>query len=260
MPADEVPPCFVQLGRFGDLILLLPAFKEWADRMGVPTPVVTCNEFASVLQGCSYVSPIILNMHWHNQLGEAVNYARSQYPNVVVTQLHGAGWRAEPDDLPSFSLSMWRRTGLLELYGELLPVFDRRNKFFESQLVKQFRRNKPLLLVNYASWTSTLHCEQHVQRVISGFAHKFDIVNTSFVKAPRCFDLLGLMDAAAGLVTVDTMTLHLAAASKVPYVAFVRDDAQSGSIPKGNCELVIGYSQVEKRLHELVETLNRWAG
>jgi len=83
-------------------------------------------------------------------------------------------------------------------------------------------------------------------------------VNLNACNAYRVFDLLGLMDRAVGLLTVDTMTLHLAAASKIPYIAYTRDDGQAGSIPKGNCVANIGYSQAVNQLGKTMEIVKSW--
>jgi ADP-heptose:LPS heptosyltransferase len=67
------------------------------------------------------------------------------------------------------------------------------------------------------------------------------------------------MDRAVGLLTVDTMTLHLAAACRIPYIAYTRSDGQSGSIPKGNCVANIGYSKVHERMGMMLEIVKSWA-
>lgn len=254
------PPTFIQLGRFGDLILLLPAFKEWRDRTGYPTPVITTVQFGSVLEGASYVQATLMDMHWYHDLKRIISMARAHNPQVIVTQLHGADFSAVPDSLPSFSISMWHKTGLAGLYYELPLVFDQRDRVREQQLIEGFvNRKKPLLLVCFESYTSPFDGEKEIMSLLHSMGDKFQILRTSAVKAHRVFDLLGLMDIAAGMITIDTMTLHLAAASKMPYVAFIRSDGQSGSIPKGNCVLKIGYHEAHKRMHDLACVLDEWS-
>jgi hypothetical protein len=254
------PPTFVQLGRFGDLILLLPAFKEWRDRTGVPTPVISTMDFGTVLEGVSYVQATLMNMNWHHDLKAVMSMSRAHNPNVIVTQLHGAGFSAEPDSLASFSLSMWQKTGLLDLYHELPLVFDLRNPVREKQLIESFvKPGKRLLLVCFDSYTSPFDFQNQVMQMIHSMGDRFQILRTSAVKAHRVFDLLGLMDIAVGMITIDTMTLHLAAASPMPYIAYTRSDGQSGSIPKGNCVLKIGYNQALDKLRDVAMVLDEWA-
>lgn len=252
---------FFQMGRYGDIILLLPAFKEWATRIGHPVTVFTSTEFGNVFEGVSYVQPVLLKQDWWHQTKEALTVARRRCPDVIRTQLHGAGVESVPDNLASFSLSMWDRAGLLPLYKKLPLVFDRRNPLREMVLLKKVKRtDKPLLLYNVNSWTSHLATAPELTKAIKGLASRFEIVDIGSLVAARIFDLLGLFDVAAGLVTIDTASLHLAAASKMPYIAIVRDEPpQSGSIPKGNCVLKVGYGRVLNKLSEITSTIEGWA-
>jgi hypothetical protein len=238
----------------------LPAFKEWRDRTGLPVQVISSMEFGTVLEGVSYVQATLMQVHWHHDLKAVVSMTRARNPNAICTQLHGAAVSAVPDSLPSFSLTMWQRTGMLPLYNELPLVFDLRNRQREQQLVDGFfAKRKPLLLVCFESYTSPFDWERNIMEMLHALGDKFQILKTSVVKAHRVFDLLGLMDVAAGMITIDTMTLHLAAASSMPYIAFVRGDGQSGSIPKGNCVLKIAYHDVPNRMMEIAAVLDQWA-
>lgn len=257
----EEPKAFFQMGRFGDLILLMPAYKEWADRTGRQVVVFTSKEFGTVFEGVSYVKPVLLDHNWHLRAGDALRFARSIYPHVIRTQLHGVGLvPATPDTLASFSLSMWERAGLLDRYNDLPLVFDRRSVEREKELVKQWKKtDKPMLLVNFDGRTSPLpSADQFIRSLCQKFGGEFEFVNTNEVRAYRIFDLLGLMDIAAGLITIDTATVHLAAGGKCPYIAIVRDDGQGGSIPKGKVALKVGYSQAIARLPEIFSVMEGW--
>jgi len=249
------PPAFVQLGRTGDLILLMPAWQAWAEYTGTPTKVVSTREFGTVLEGASYIAPTLLDIDWRS-VREAAAIASKLSPFVVVTQLHGHGWSPpHPDSLASYSLTMWQRTGFLRHYATLPLTFDNRSAKREATLLRRYvRGRRPLLLVNLDSWTSPVR--NRVRRLITELLDVFaaEVVNLNKARAERAHDQLALMDIAAGMITCDTMPLHLAAASTMPYVALVRDDGQSGSVPKGNCVLSIGYSEVLDRLPEIEQT------
>lgn len=252
---------FFQMGRYGDLILLLPAFQEWYRRTGFPTAVVTSQEFGSVFDGVSYVKAIKLPHNWHLEAGLALQYGQKLFPNIQRIQLHGVGLPpATPDSLASYSLSMWERAGLLDQYHWLPLVFDRRSPEREAALVKKWRKtDKPLLLVNFDGATSPYRDHlKFVAELCQRFADRFEFLNTNEARGYRIYDLLGLMDVAAGLITIDTATLHLAAAAKCPYIALVRDDGQAGSIPKGNVALKVGYSEAMRRFPEIVATMDSW--
>lgn len=266
MFSDEDPrqeaPVFVQPGRYGDLILLLPAFRLWSIMCGKAVRVFTAMEFASVLEGASYVEPYPLSLHWMGDTYRFVEIAKKMHPWVICTQLHGQGLNCVPDSFPSFSMTMWNRTGLRQLYHTLPLIFDRRNLEREAALAKRLGiglTNKPVLAYNLEGDTSPLPRKELLHSaMIDRLREKFHLINLGPVRATRIYDILGLYDRAAVLVTIDTATLHLAPASKVPYIALTRDDGsgQSGSIPKGNCVLKVGYSQMPNQLNNIIDTIN----
>lgn len=247
------PPCFVQLGRYGDLIMLLPAFKFYADKFGAPVPVFVGKDFASVLDGASYVKPIVVSC----ELEEAATIARKSYPQVIVTQLNGKKTHPQPDSLKSYAETMWHRTGLLGEYSKMLPVFDQRRKREEEKLVKaHVKDDRPIVLVNFAGNTSPFQSPE----LLSELRKRTDIqlIDLKEVRASRVFDLLGLFDIAAGMITIDTMTLHLAAASQMPYVALLADHGKSASVPKGNCRMSVGYSKVRENVGKIMMEVGSW--
>lgn len=263
-PVQE-PAAFFQMGRYGDLILLMPLFKEFADRTGQPTICVTSKQFGTVLEGASYVEPVFMDvkMDWHARAGEALALAKQRFPNIIRTQNHGNGWHTEPDKLPSYSISSWARAGLtLEDYKRLPLVFDQRSPEREALLVRTWKRSsKPLLLLCFDAVTSPLpatHMSMMIRAMAPLWKH-FEVVNTNEVRAHRLYDLLGLFDVAAGLVTLDTAPLHLAAASNVPVLNYVRDDSQAGSIPKNNAFATIGYSRAATEIPKMLAVLGGWA-
>lgn len=257
-PDYSNPPAFVQMGRFGDLILLLPAFKAWADRSGKRTVVVTSREFGTVLEGASYVQPVMMKFSWY-EAGQARNWAQAHFKRVIVTQLHGSDIPTIPDDLKSYSFSMWNRTGLLDEYDSLPLVFDQRVKSREESLIKSYTEpRKPIILTKFDGWTSPFDGAAAIRSRLQYWNQQFQFVDLDKVHAHRLFDLLGLLDIATGLITGDTFTIHLAPASTVQYIAFTRDDGQSGSVPKGQCVLQIGYSQWEKQIHAFDLQMELW--
>ncbi len=201
----------------------------------------------------------MLNYSWYD-VGKAQMWAMGKYPRVIVTQLHGTGIHTVPDDLPSYSLSMWRKTGLEDEYHMLPLTFDQRNPNREKNLIAQTLTNpKPVILMKFDAWTSPFDESNHVKACMREMlSDRFQLIDLDKVVAQRVYDLLGLFDMAVGLVTVDTMCLHLAAASNVEYVAFVRDDGQSGSIPKGNCVLSIGYRQWHEQRFAFELQMKMW--
>lgn len=261
--------CFVHLGKFGDIIIMLPAFKAVADEMGRPPIVMVSNIYHSVFEGVSYVKPWIVNHHWWGGIGEARRLAESQgFQPIVVKWWDEPGAKPPPiregektvrvkfrgeerevaaSEWDSYQSSQWRYAGFtVQQMMDWPLIFDRRNPDREAMLRKRlFKTDKPKLLVSLSmDGTSPFWNRVPVTKLINQhFAH-CEIVEIWKIKAFRIFDLLGLYDHAAGMITSDTATLHLAPASRIPYMAFVNDGG-GGSVPRGNCVASIRYHDVQ---------------
>lgn len=269
--------CFVHLGKFGDIMIMLPAFKRVAEELGNPVVCVVAEEFASIFEGVSYVKSIPLKVGWWSGIAKAKEIARKMgYEPIVIKwwdepnaqppmplepgktitlKIHGKLRTVNARDWDSFQASQWRYAGFtMDQMMKWPMVFDRRNTFREQDLRhRYFKTDRPKLLVNLSkSGTSPFRESLQAQSLLH-ISH-MEIVRLDAIKAHRIFDLLGLYDHAQGLVTSDTATLHLAAASKIPYIAFINNGG-SGSIPKGNCILSIRYGQVQQKLGEYIEAL-----
>lgn len=280
---EKGPAAFCILGRYGDIIQLLPAFKAIHDRTGQPPIVVSSTDYSSVYDGVSYVKPFPINGNWYMQIPFARDLARQHFGSCVVLpwwhetdrrdeicreqesdcitvlQSHGRNWGVDMHKNPNYGTSMWWRAGFTPEEMMTLPlVFDKRSEDRERRLVEPFQKfNKPLLLYNFAGQSSPFAAVPEVMRVISQFNHKFKMVDLGSLMAYRIYDLLGLMDAAAGMITIDTATLHMAPASKVPYFAYIVD-GWSQSVPKGNVKGRAFYSEATRpeKLQELHNYLN----
>lgn len=275
--------CFIQLGRFGDLILLLPAFKALFDRAGAKPIVVVSKEYETVLDGVSYVRRTAVDCHWWRGMAQARQVATEFFKiPVIIPQwwnsdkpavppearghhpvtCHGKNFFLNLSQCPNFMFSMWQQCGFTQEEMMRLPVvFDQRDAEREKALVKKARgqKKKPLLLVNWMGVSSPFAAMPEYMRVIHRFEERFNIVNLGLIKAERIYDLLGLYEAAAGLITIDTATLHLAGAGNIEYVAFTKS-GWSGSVPKGKCVLEIKYDGAEGHAEKLMPILERWAG
>lgn len=234
-----IPVIAVQLGRIGDIINLLPACRH----LNIEH-LLCCNEFAVALKGQSYVQ----HVEWvesHENLPQAVEYAKTIADDVRVTQLHGFGREHFPiRTRPSWVMDQWDRLqpGFGDRWGEFPLVFDMRDTEAEQALYTEKATDKPMLLVNLVSRSSSFDycggpgkCDE-VMNHLAQYS-TFNIVNLGELRLERYCDLLGLYERAAGLITADTATLHLARA--VPSLAvfqFTRPDP--------DCSPVIQSSQL----------------
>lgn len=276
----KTPRVLVQLGRFGDIIQMLPAFKAMKDRMGENPILVVSGDYASVLEGVSYVTPWIVPLSWPNGTAAARGIAQVEYPEAIslqfwndaksqfasevsrqarILQCHGENWCVDTEKYPDYGTAMWVKAGFTREDMLALPlVFDRRDTQRETELARLWLHpTRPNLLVNWSGISSPFPWVPEYQRVLSKYRSRFNFVDISNLRATRIYDLLGLYDRAVGLLTIDTATLHLAPASKVAYVSFTRRD-WSRSVPKGNCILDIGYNEGQQRLPEFERVLQTW--
>lgn len=211
---------YVHLGRFGDIINTLPLLKRIAEEESKPRLVVAA-KYASVLDGVSYVEPVI----WHGEFEDlrgALDFVRGWDTRPTNLQVYGR-------DMPmtrhtgSFVLEQWHRAGRALEWG--LPlVFDRRDQVRERALVKAYKGPLPLVLVSTAGFSSPFKMGERLLNTLRdelmGIA---DVVDLNQVQCERIYDLLGLYDAAACLVAIDSAHQHLAHGSAVPVVALSTD-------------------------------------
>lgn len=257
-PSQKRELCVVALGRYGDIVNVLPVCRELAMRGEAPALMVA-EQFKDVLDGVGYVEPEVFAGSF-TDVKEAVRLAQSKYDRVLVGQVNSRNVGVNTE-CNSFSEEAWRQMGFREEYGRLPLVFDRRDSEREEQLVKTHRKTaKPLLLVNCAGKSSPFQAAPLLLNHLSKkWGETFEVLDLSTVKAHRVYDLLALMDVAACLITIDTATLHLAAGSHVPMIALLSETPTlwHGSKPKPETLLARRYSEVPERLHEIDAVLEK---
>ncbi len=257
-PAAKLAHAFVQLGRFGDIINILPLLKWHADQAGAPVHLVVAETYLDVVSGVSYVRGhgfpgAFEDLH----LGEA--WALERFERITTTQVYGrklvygrvAG---------SFCKEAWARAGHLDKFGTLPLVFDRRDPVREEQLWQRTMReqrgrpDRPTILISLGGFSSPFpHADALWNRMQRKFAASCNVIDLRRVKAAAIFDLLGLFDRAAALVAIDTATLHLARASEVPLIALITDGPTPwhGSVPKKEAKLSLKYGEYLGRAQEV---------
>lgn len=255
-PAANLP--FIQLGRYGDIILLLPAMKYIHDTTGQRPKLICSTQYASVLDGVSYVEAIPLQVDWWTGMTAAQEFSKSNYGGSITLQCHsGTNWNVDRKNWDSYMTSMLHRTGVPLFLLEQLPlVFDQRNAEREKKLIPN-TGGKPIIVINTAGNSSPFPFAGQLMDMMSGFRSRAEIVDIGPIRCERIYDLLGLMDAAVGSVHIDTATLHLAHACARPYVALTVDGWCS-SKPLGNCVLDVKYSQTIGKLDAIRKTIASW--
>lgn len=242
MMSDIIP-----FRRNGDIIVLLPLLKRLAEQRKAPVPMVVAPECRSLLEGVSYVEAVDENAPApQNGAIHAGVFHRGLVPTTVPN---------------GFAELAWHRLG--HKWDATLPlVFDRRDKRREARLAKYvFRTDKPKLLLKLKGNSSPLEdADTWERRFLATFCDQAEVVCLDRFKADRIYDLIGLMDRAACMVTVDTSTLWLAHASKCPTIALAHPLDCRASPARGNCLLRVRYPdaeaawpEIEKRITEQIK-------
>lgn len=248
---------YIQLGRFGDIILLLPAMKYIAESSGILPRMIVAKEYASVLDGVSYVEPLPLPVHWYMGMPQARKYADDHFGGATVLQCYAHEWGINLKQWPSFMISMLDRTGVpLEMFNHLPLEFDLRNHTREAATIPR-TNGKPYIAINTVGVSSPFHHGQKVFDILRHLTNKVALIDLGRIRCHRIYDLLGVMDQAVGTITTDTATLHLAHGSKKPYIAFTVD-GWCTSTPRGNCALEVKYSKFMSSLSAIVKTVESW--
>lgn len=220
---------YVQLGRFGDVFNVLPLLAADFARTGERPFLMVAEEFASVMDGVGYATPIVWPGKFEDVGGAmkmAEEYAIARDLAVVCTQIYGAGL-ASTEDCSSFMRESWARVPGSPAWGSLPLEFDRRDPDREAEVKKMLLPRRPTGLpyvVLALSGTSSPfeHGAELAHRLKIEIGARFDVVDVSGFVAPRIYDLLGLLEGAHCVVTIDSSILHLAhAVPKVPVVAFI---------------------------------------
>lgn len=224
--------CIIELGRIGDIVNILPVALHIHNSFAPPYFMVS-REFASVLDGVSYVRPLVVDLK-QDQVREAVAKAQRRFRHVLVTQVWGQGWQV-PKLCASYNRESWRMAGFDHKFDDYSwkPLFDRRDAGREAVLLSRACPHALgcRLLVNVTSGVSSPY--PHGAELLAGlaakFGHIFHVINIATLKLERIYDVLALMEDCAALVSIDTAHLHLSAAVECPTVAICNDKPWLGT-------------------------------
>lgn len=234
-------PVVCCLGRYGDICNALPIAWQLHEETGQKVKFVVAKEFWKILDGCSYVQPVVWDIKY-NEIPKAMT--RLADSNAVICQTH-----SHPDNrrlTDSYQKESWRVAGWLDRFCKLPLVFDKRDSKREERLVNEIfgaqDAEKPIILFSGKSVSSPFSFVPFLEMINKEFSATHRILNMSDLRAEAIYDVLGLMDRAAVLVTVDTMHLHMARASKVPVIAII-NEGWLGSVPLANVKRTFRYSE-----------------
>jgi hypothetical protein len=261
------------LGKIGDIFSLLPLLYEELLEED-PQLLMVSKKYADVLEGCTYIKPIIFDGEmW--ELDKAYAEAERICSNVRCVQLAGPvdlvrRFTYNPAGLTRsvttrFELEQWKVAGKMALWNKQTPLlFDNRNKEREQALIDKWLfppsrgKNLKTILVSTAGETSPFPYKKTLMALLSLKFSKHRIIDLDQIKAERIYDLLGLYEKADCLVAADSAPLHLAhAAPTLPVVALINDKPSlwHGSSWRANHIRYIRYSDFAARAHEILTAI-----
>ncbi len=255
----QSPPCLIMLGGLGDVLIALTIAKHYADLHGAPVPFLTSARYQNLLSGCSYVKPVgYTEAPWRAYSG-AIEWARARYEHVLPLHV-GEPEICSAPRTSRFCHEQFLHAGVEGRYGEFPLVFDRRNPSREAALIARVRGSdpRPLFLYNLAGRSSPFAGANALLSALRAkWGARAHLVNISALDLSHFQDLLGLLDASVGMLSIDTSTIHLMPASSTPYVALVNDTKSPwwSSVPRGKCVLELGYTEALAALPLIHDTI-----
>lgn len=240
-------PCFIQLGRLGDVLNILPLLHH-VSTLGKRPTLMVHQDFASVTEGLSYCDVEVISEGSWTELDNATEIAREKFSKVHVCQIHGTHQSARKT--PSFAIDAWARAGYWADFGRH-PLVLARSPEREARLLASVNPQQPFILVARNGTSSPF---AHGEELLTmARAHCPNVIDLSAIRAENFVDLLALYERADLLITTDTATLHLAEASSAPVIALIADSPTRwhGSTPKGNVALAVRYSEFVARRGEI---------
>jgi predicted GH43/DUF377 family glycosyl hydrolase len=267
---------FVQLGRNGDILNILPLLWDEAQRSERPRLMVA-KAYAGLLDGVSYVEPVIFEGEAFD-LAPALKIAAALDPDYICTQTNGptefvrdlvykrAGQTTAITT--SYQKEMWKLAGKLPAWGAQITmplaqfplVFDKRDKKREAAMMKPFEKalKRKTILVCHTGISSPFEYRSLLVELLR--LAGCSVIDISAIKAERFYDLLGLYERADALVSIDSAPLHLACAvPELPVFALVRDKPQfwNGSSWKANHVWYCRYEDFPLRAVSMLEELKK---
>lgn len=223
---------FVQLGRNGDILTLLPLLWHYAQK-GERCGLMVAKDYAGLLDGVSYVEPVVFDGKVH-ELKRAVAQAKTLSKDVMCVQVNGppdavlecsyrpAGLDKATTDC--FVKEQWKLAGALDLWKEQLPlVFDKR-------VEKDTDFTKNTILVSTGGVTSPFPYSELLKELLRmrfpAMEDYWAIESLDSIKLDRLYGLLDFYENkhVVCLVASDSAPLHLAwAVPTLPVVALIKD-------------------------------------
>lgn len=256
------------LGRNGDIVNLLPLLYADFQKTGQKQKLVVANQYADLLEGCSYVDPIVFKGSFTDIEG-AMKMVEGMPVQVIGdqkylnAQVYGQDLKVNTAT-DSFQKESWRLANRLSDWRLQLPlVFDNRSSEREEDLLKKHTSSlrKPRWIVVADHGVSSPFPYRDLLRhlIELRFNRTCDIIYLSEIKAERFYDLLGILEhpKVRCIVATDSAPLHLSYATDKPVFALIADSPSlwHGSAFRPNHVRHLRYSQFPKYAVDFVDAI-----
>jgi hypothetical protein len=221
----------IQLARLGDIVNALPiAFDLY--RQGHRVSWYVCREFAPLLEGVSYVTPVIWDGP-EDKPAEAIDDAKARgFDHILAIQCNGNP-EPSPRKLRSFSTETWARGGYLDKYHILPCVFDR-----AQAPIGTWRPAGERPILAYCFDAKTWPYAQDLKRdMIQWLQENFGGDFALYPIGPsigRPDALAIVLRQAKVLISLDSFPLHMGYAAGTPTIAITTARGWNASEPRRN--------------------------
>jgi hypothetical protein len=242
-------PAVCCLGRLGDIAAALPIAHDLYYQTGAPTPFIVSQDYAPLLEACSYVSPIPVDLRF-DRLGFATRKHIHRYGQIHIAQTFATDERMPERVTDSFVTDAWARAGVLERFG--LPlVIDRRDKAREQKLIDDMGLSgRPYVVVHGGGVSSPYPHRHELLKALSGVPAR--VIDITALSAQKPQDLLAVLEGASCAILADSFPLHLSyALPNLPVIALATDkpDNWYGAPPRPNWIHDYRYEESREFLH-----------
>jgi glycosyl transferase family 9 (putative heptosyltransferase) len=207
-----------------------------------------------MLGSASYVDRVPLNLS-PNRIPDALRMLRGRYSEIVNLHTFGKSYHGSFEhahNKRAFLAAGLTERDFYDVAGVPL-VFDRSPSREQFLLRTHVKTTKPLILVSLLATSSPFN-RNYVLResILAAFGDRCEVVDLCRMKAPRLYDVCGVLERAAVLVCVDSAFLHLAAAVPgLPVVALVGDNPLTAAEPRYKPILTLRYGEAVSRVKEI---------
>lgn len=221
---------------------------------GRHTTVMVSEQYQGLLNGVSYADRFVYRGEY-NQLPDALKLAERQFgqKNIVCCQ-----WHRHPKDqlklTDSYAKEAWRLAGRLSEFRTAPLVFDCRKLSFEEQFYSRFPNGKPWILLAVDGRSSPFPKGIELFQQLTATFPECHVINIGNKLAHDIYDVLGALDRASVLVTIDSALLHLSRASRCPVISLI-NDGWKGSIPPEQSVITFRYSDLSTSLAPVVSAV-----